>query len=57
MKVLEILKSPPDENINKIIEVHSADNEVEVIKLYEGEPDYEALVDKIFASDRVICWW
>jgi|Deesub1362A_J573_1020465.scaffolds.fasta_scaffold00131_27 hypothetical protein len=57
MKVLEILKSPADETVKKIIHVHSQGNEVEVFKLYEGVPDYDALIDKIFDYEKVICWW
>ncbi len=57
MKVLEILRSAPDENVSKMIDVHKQDNEVKVVELYSGEPDYTALVDDIFASDKVICWW
>ncbi len=57
MKVLEILRSEPDTNVNKIIEVHSNNNEVKVVKLYEGNPDYGTLVEDIFNYDKVICWW
>ncbi len=57
MKILEILRSAPDENTSKIIDVHKADNDVKVVELYSGEPDYTALVDDIFASDKVISWW
>lgn len=57
MKILEILKSSPDENVNKIIDVHKQDHDVKVVELYSGEPDYPALVDDIFSHDKVICWW
>jgi hypothetical protein len=57
MKVLEILRSEPDENVKKIIDIHSEGNEVKVVKLYEGEPNYGELIDLIFSHDRVICWW
>ena len=57
MKVLEILRSEPDTNVNKIIEVHTKNNDVKVVKLYEGNPDYNALVEDIFSHDKVICWW
>ena len=56
MKVLEILKSEPSDTVSKMIAVHEADNEVSVVKLYESA-DYDALVDAIFASDKVISWW
>lgn len=57
MKVLEVLKSEPDDNVKKIIDIHSKDNDVKIVKLYEGKPDYAALVDDIFSYDKVICWW
>lgn len=57
MKILEILRSEPDENTSKIIEVHKQDNEVKVVELYSGDQDYAALVDDIFAHDKVISWW
>lgn len=57
MKILEILRSEPDENTSKIIEVHRQDNEVKVVELYSGEPDYAALVDDIFSHGKVLCWW
>jgi hypothetical protein len=57
MKILEILRSEPDENTGKIIEVHKQDNEVKVVELYSGEPDYAALVDDIFSHDKVVSWW
>ena len=56
MKVLEILKSEPSDTVSKMIAVHEADNEVKTVKLYESV-DYDALVDEIFASDKVISWW
>ena len=57
MKILEILRSEPDENTSKIIDVHKAEGEVKVVELYSGDPDYTALVDDIFANDKVISWW
>jgi hypothetical protein len=57
VKVLEVLKSEPDDNVKKIIDIHSKDNDVKVVKLYEGEPDYATLVEDIFSYDKVICWW
>jgi hypothetical protein len=56
MKVLEILKSEPSETVSKMIAIHEADNEVKTVKLYENA-DYDALVDDIFSSDKVVSWW
>jgi len=57
MKVLEILRSEPDDNVKKMIDIHKQDNEVKVVELFSGGPDYSSLVDDIFAHDKVICWW
>lgn len=57
MKILEILRSEPNGNVSEMIDVHKQDNEVKVVELYSGAPDYAALVDDIFSHDKVICWW
>ena len=57
MKMLHILKSEPDNNTNVLMGVLSEGNEETVFPLYEGNPDYEALIDQIFAHDQVISWW
>jgi hypothetical protein len=56
MKVLHILKQEPSDTIKKIIETHSKENEVKIVELYKGEPNYKELVDLIFNYDKVICW-
>ena len=57
MKVLHILKSEPDETVEKFTESLSMDNTASVVMLYETSVDWPALVDKIFENDKVICWW
>ena len=57
MKVLNILKSEPDETVGKLTEELSRMNETSVAVLYEGDVDWSALVDDIFAHEKVICWW
>lgn len=57
MKVLNILKSEPDETVEKLTEELSNMNETTVAVLYEGDVDWSALVDDIFVHDKVICWW
>ncbi len=56
MKILHILNDGPTELSTKIIEVQSRDNEVKVVNLSRKEMTYEALVDEIFSSERVISW-
>ena len=57
MKVLNILKSEPDETVEKLTEALSGMNETSVAVLYEGDVDWPALVDDIFSHEKVICWW
>ncbi len=57
MKVLNILKSEPDETVEKLTEELSSMNETTVAVLYAGDVDWSALVDEIFIHDKVICWW
>ncbi len=57
MKVLNILRSEPDETVEKLTEELSSVNEASVAVLYEDDVDWSALVDDIFAYDKVICWW
>ncbi len=57
MKVLQIFRTEPDENVQKLSEFVSGENEAAVAVLYQGEVDWSKLVDDIFAHDKVICWW
>ena len=56
MKVLHILKSEPDDAVTGFLEAFT-EQEVTTIRLFEGEVDWEKLVDEIFANDKIICWW
>jgi hypothetical protein len=56
MKILNILRTEPDQTVDEFRQAFS-DEEVETIPLYEGDVDWAALVDEIFAADKVICWW
>jgi hypothetical protein len=56
MKILHILRSAPDASTKRIIEVHSAGNQIATIDLTRGAVDYDKLVADIFANDKVFCW-
>jgi len=53
--ILHILTRPEDELTDELIGKQRTLNEtkVEVVKLTNGEPDYDALVENIFAADSV----
>lgn len=57
MKVLHILRSEPDETVEKLSNAISKKNTATVVPLYQDNVDWSGLVDDIFAHDRVICWW
>lgn len=57
MKVLHILKSEPDESVERFTHLLGTEHETSVVALYEKAPDWEALVEDIFEHDKVICWW
>ena len=57
MKILHILRSAPDDIVRKFIEDAPQATESIERPLYRGEIDYDQLLNDIFESDRVICWW
>ena len=57
MKILHILRSEPDETVEKLSAALSRENTATVTPLYQGDVDWEALVDDIYSHDKVICWW
>ncbi|BCL62722.1 hypothetical protein DGMP_34150 [Desulfomarina profundi] len=57
MKILNVYRSEPDETVQKLVEIVGRDRETDSFDLTVESPDYETLVDKIFAADQTICWW
>ena len=57
MKLLHILKSEPDDTTNTLKKILSQGKETTDFPLYEGDADYERLIDLIFEHDEVISWW
>ncbi len=57
MKVLNILRSEPDQMVRRFIDALSKEGEKVEIRLYEGPVDYDQLVIEIFESRKVISWW
>ncbi len=57
MKILNVYRSEPDDTVKKLVEIVTRDRESESFDLSVDSPDYDALVDKIFAADQTICWW
>jgi hypothetical protein len=57
MKILNVYRSQPDETVQKLVEIVTRDRETDSFDLHADNPDYDNLVDKIFAADQTICWW
>ncbi len=57
MKILNVYRSEPDETTKKLVEIVSRDRDADSFDLNVDSPDYDGLVDKIFAADQTICWW
>lgn len=57
MKLLHVLKSEPDEKTRTLMTILSEGNEAVELPLYGPLVDYEALIDEVFASDKVVSWW
>ncbi len=56
VKMLFLLNDGPDALSSAWIEALSRDAQVEVIDLARKQVPYDALVDKIFACDKLISW-
>jgi hypothetical protein len=56
--VLHILTRPDDDLVQELIarQKKNPGNQVEVADLTLSEPDYKALLEKIFAADSVESW-
>ena len=56
MKILYLLNDGAGASAEAWIEALAGDHQTEVIDLVAKTVPYDALVDKIFASDKVISW-
>jgi len=56
-KVLNIVRSAPDDLEQTMIDTFSRGEEDKVIPLYEGDVNWSSLVDEIFSHDQIVCWW
>ena len=57
MKLLNVYRNEPNDDTKKLVEIVSEGNEAESFTLYDGDPDYDKLVDMVFDADKTICWW
>jgi hypothetical protein len=57
MKILNVYRSAPSDDTQKLVEIVSEGRESDSFDLNVDNPDYDALVDMVFAADQTICWW
>ena len=57
MKILNIIRSETDKNADYFMEKFATDNESKTIELNADTTDWDSLIDDIFESDKVVCWW
>lgn len=58
MKVLHILRSEPDDTVERLIDsIPDQTDETTVKELFKAQIDWSRLVDDIFSHEKVICWW
>ncbi len=56
MAILHVLRSEPDETTMTLIKSISP-NQPQFYRLYEENIDWEDFIERIFSSEKVICWW
>ena len=57
MKILQVYRSEPNEDVKKLVSILNRDRDAVEFKLYVDSPDYDTLLQKIFANDKTVCWW
>ena len=57
MRILHILRSKPDETVKMFMAAIPKDSESIRVPLYEGAPNYDWLIQQLFAADKVVSWW
>ena len=57
MKILQVYRSEPNDDVKKLVTILNRDRDADEFKLYEENPDYDLLVQKIFDADKTVCWW
>lgn len=56
MKILHLIHGNPDVSTQRVIEQQAKEHQVKVVDLSKQDVSYEALVEEIFAHEKVISW-
>ncbi len=57
MKILNIYRTAPNDDVKKLVEIVSRDREAQSFDLNVDAPDYDKMLDMVFDADQTICWW
>ncbi len=57
MKLLHVFRSEPTAEVEKLANILSEGQEAIRFPLYKGPVDYDRLIERVFANDKVISWW
>jgi len=57
MKILQVYRSEPNDDVKTLVAILNRDRDADEFNLYDENPDYDVLVEKIFAADKTVCWW
>ncbi|WP_455222756.1 hypothetical protein [Kaarinaea lacus] len=56
MKITHIINRMPAKNVLDLIEEQRKSHDVEVINIDAENLDYDAIIDRVISSDKVISW-
>ncbi len=57
MKLLHVLKSEPDDTVRTLMAAVSEGNDARQFEMYQGDVDYDKLIELVFENEKTICWW
>lgn len=57
MEILYLLRSRPNETVEKLMANLTNGDRARIVELFEEDVDWEMLVDDIMSSDKVVSWW
>ncbi|OQX14447.1 MAG: hypothetical protein BWK76_14610 [Desulfobulbaceae bacterium A2] len=55
--ILQVYRSEPGDDVKKLVTILNRDRKADEFQLYVDSPDYDLLIQKIFAADKTVCWW
>ena len=57
MRILHLVRSECDETAKILMQEVSTNVENNILPLFQGNVDYDQLLEEIFSSEKVISWW